>query len=98
MNLVPVRLHRCKLQWLKSGPCWTVEKALRDRGIPYELAPGPSRPSRRVVVLEHTGQSLYPAIELADGTWYREESRDMERAIRAGRLTERAAELARREP
>ena len=27
-----------------------------------------------------------PAIELEDGTWYREESAEMARAIRAGRL------------
>ena len=30
----------------------------------------------------------YPAIEFDDGTWYREESNDMEAAIRGGRLDE----------
>jgi len=55
-------------------------------GIDYELAPGPSRPSKRHELLEHTGQRLYPAIELEDGTWYREESADMVKTIRDGNL------------
>lgn len=25
-----VELYRCKLEWLKTGPCWKVEKALKD--------------------------------------------------------------------
>jgi hypothetical protein len=37
-------------------------------------------------MIEHTGQRLYPAIEFQDGTWYREESRDMETTIRDGEL------------
>ncbi len=81
-----VTTHRCRHEWLKSGPCWRVEKALKEMGIAYTLAPGPSRPSRRDLMLEHTGQRLYPAIELEDGTWYREESRDMATRIRDGRL------------
>jgi hypothetical protein len=72
-------------------PCWRVEKALREVGIEYTLAPGPSRPSKRDAMLEHTGQLLYPAIELEDGTWYREESKDMAKAIRDGKLREHAA-------
>ena len=59
-------------------------------GIDYELAPGPSRPSKRDEMIEHTGQKLFPAIEFEDGTWYREESTDMEKAIRDGTLMERA--------
>ena len=35
-----VELHRCKLEWLKTRPCWKVEKALKDMGIDYELARG----------------------------------------------------------
>ena len=85
-----VRLHRCKLGWLKAGACWRVEKALKEMNIEYELAPGPSRPSRREEVIAHTGQELYPAIEFENGVWYREESRDMARTIRAGQLMERA--------
>ena len=33
---------------------------------------------------------LYPAIEFENGTWYREESKEMERTIREGRLMEKA--------
>jgi hypothetical protein len=84
-----VTLHRCRFEWLRSGPCWRVEKALQDMGIDYRVAPGPSRPSKRARIIEHTGQRLYPAIEFEDGTWYREESKDMEEMIRAGKLTER---------
>jgi hypothetical protein len=81
-----VTLHRCRHEWLKSGPCWRVEKALKQMRVEYTLAPGPSRPNKRDAMLEHTGQRLYPAIELEDGTWYREESRDMAKRIRDGRL------------
>lgn len=81
-----VTLHRCRHEWLKTGPCWRVEKALIDMKVEYSLAPGPSRPSKRDAMVEHTGQRLYPAIELEDGTWYREESRDMAQRIRDGRL------------
>ncbi len=37
-------------------------------------------------VIEATGQSGLPAIELEDGTWYREESAAMAESIRAGRF------------
>ena len=87
-----VKLLRCSGQWvkIKAHPCWKVEKALQDMGIEYELAPGPVRRSKRDHMEEHTGQRLYPAIEFEDGTWYREESKDMERTIRAGTLMEKA--------
>ena len=87
-----ITLHRCRNEWVKVGghPCWKVEKALQDMGIEYTLAPGPVRRSKRDEMVEHTGQRLYPAIELEDGTWYRDESREMEKTIRDGRLMERA--------
>jgi hypothetical protein len=78
-------LHRCGTPW-QFGPCWRVEKALRDQGVPYEVVRGPWRPRNRAVVLEGTGQPLYPAIRLEDGSWYREESKEMALAIRAGRF------------
>jgi hypothetical protein len=84
---VAVTLHRCRNR-LKLGPCWKVEKALQEMGVPYELAVGPTRPGKRAVVIEHTGQNLYPAIEFENGTWYREESKYMEATIRAGKLME----------
>ena len=83
---MPVTLHRCRYVWWKAGPCWRVERALRDMGIAYTVAPGPSRPSDREQMLAHTGQQLYPAIEFENGIWYREESKDMETRIRAGKL------------
>ena len=87
--MAPLKLHRCSKGWLKMEwePCWKVEKALIDMGVPYERVTGPQLRSKRTLVREKTGQSAYPAIELADGTWYREESSDMERRIREGRLT-----------
>jgi hypothetical protein len=68
-----------------------VQKALDDQGIEYEIVPGPwPRRKNRTALLEGTGQALYPAIEFEDGTWYREESKDMEATIRAGKLMEKA--------
>jgi hypothetical protein len=84
------RLHRCRFEWLKTGPCWRVEKALQETGIDYERAPGPSRPSKRDEIIGDTGQRFYPAIEFEDGTWYREESKEMEKTIRNDKLSERA--------
>jgi len=88
-----VTLHRCRNEWVKVGghPCWKIEKALQDMGIDYVLAPGPVRRSKRDEMVENTGQKLYPAIEFEDGTWYREESKNMEKTIREGRLMDRAA-------
>lgn len=84
-----VKLHRCKVLWAKIGthPCWKVQKALDDQGIEYEVVPGPW-PGRkdRHAVKAGTGQSAYPAIEFEDGSWYREQSTDMARTIREGRL------------
>jgi hypothetical protein len=85
---VPVKLHRCRTQWLKIGghPCWRVEKALQDAGIDYERVPGPVSRKNRQHMVEHTGQTKYPAIEFEDESWYREESKEMAARIRAGKL------------
>jgi hypothetical protein len=83
-----VKLHRCRTPW-KFGPCWTVQKALDDQGIDYAVVRGPWRPRNRVAVIEGTGQPLYPAIQFDDGRWYREESREMARTVREGRLIEK---------
>ncbi len=87
-----VKLHRCSGQWIKikAHPCWRVEKALKDMGIQYERVPGPMARGKRTTVLQGTGQAMYPAIQFEDGSWYREESKEMERTIREGRLMERA--------
>jgi glutathione S-transferase len=85
---VAVKLHRCPATWAKmSGhPCWRVQSALDDMGVEYEVVKEPLLRGRRAAVIEATGQKSLPAIELEDGTWYREESAEMARAIRAGRL------------
>lgn len=57
------------------------------------MAPTFPRGRRREIV-EHTGQHFLPAIELADGTWYRESSKAMAETIRAGKLFDRAESLA----
>ena len=83
-----IKLHRCSYEWvkIKAHPCWKVEKALHDAGIEYELAPGPRKKDEREAIISGTGQKLYPAIQYEDGTWYREQSKDMERTIREGKL------------
>jgi len=84
-----VKLHRCGATWLKVGvhPCWVVEKALQEQGVAYEVVKEPTLGrSKRTAVIDATGQSALPAIEREDGTWYREQSKDMAAAIRDGRL------------
>ena len=83
-----IKLHRCGGQWvmIKGHPCWRVEKALMDMGVDYERVPGPLSRSKRKALKAGTGQDKYPAIQLEDGTWYREESKEMEKRIREGRL------------
>jgi glutaredoxin len=83
-----VKLHRSGAQWFKIGahPCWKVEKALIDSGIEYERVHGPLSRKKRDAIAAATGQRQYPAIEFEDGTWYREQSKDMAATIRAGQL------------
>jgi Glutathione S-transferase, N-terminal domain len=90
-----VRLLRCSREWVKVGghPCWRVQSALDDMGIEYEIAPGPPNPwqrDQRTELIEKTGGHKYPAIVFEDGSTYREESKDMAKEIRAGRLFEYA--------
>jgi hypothetical protein len=87
-----VKLHRCLSQWvkIKGHPCWKVEKALQEMGIDYVRVPGPLARGKREAVIAGTGQQRYPAIQFEDGSWYREQSKDMERTIRAGELMGKA--------
>jgi glutaredoxin len=88
-----VKLLRCSGQWakIKAHPCWKVEKALQDMGIDYERVNLPTGRSKRDEIESLTGQKKYPAIQFEDGSVYREESKDMERTIRDGKLMEKAA-------
>ena len=82
-----VKLHTCGATWLKidAHPCWTVEKALKERGVEFEAIREPTFPrSRRKAVEEHTDQRLLPVIENADGTWIRDDSRALIERINAG--------------
>lgn len=83
-----VKLHRCRLTWLKIGPhpCWKVQKTLDEEGVDYELIPGPLRD--RSALQKISGQGKYPAIEFEDGRVYREESKDMVARIHAGTLAD----------
>jgi glutathione S-transferase len=85
-----VKLHRCKNIWIKFGghPCWKVQKALDEQGIPYEVDPMPWSPRKRDETERRTGQKKYPWIEFEDGSIYREESKDMAQRIEDGKLNE----------
>ena len=85
-----VKLHRCPTMWAKVGPhpCWKVQKALDTAGIDYEVVKGPLRRGQRDELEAKTGQRLYPVIEFSDGTFYREEGKDMAARIEAGKLFE----------
>ena len=87
-----VKLLRCSGQWvkIKAHPCWKVEKALQDMSIEYERVNLPSGRGNRDEISAITGQKKYPAIQFEDGSVYREESKDMERTIRDGKLMEKA--------
>jgi glutathione S-transferase len=69
-----------------------VKKALDEAGIDYEQVKHPSvGRGRRTELKELTGQDRLPAIEFADGRVLREESADMVKRIKGGRLEEGAA-------
>jgi hypothetical protein len=58
-------------------------------GIDYDTVEAsglPWRRNSRTALLAATGQSMYPAIVFADGSFYREESAEMAKKIRAGEL------------
>ena len=66
-----------------------MQSALDEQSIAYEIVKAPTFPrGRRKEVIEHTGQHHLPAIELEDGSWYRDDSRAMARRISAGHLFE----------
>jgi glutaredoxin len=87
-----VKLLRCSGQWvkIKAHPCWKVEKALQDMSIDYERVNLPTGKGNRSDIEAITGQRKYPAIQFEDGSVYREESKDMEATIRAGKLIDKA--------
>jgi glutathione S-transferase len=84
---VAVKLHRCSGMFIKGPhPCWKVQKALEDAGIEYEVVKHPIRRSKRDDYVKLTGQKLYPAIELEDGTVIRRESAELVEMVRSGQI------------
>jgi len=85
-----IKLHRCGNLWVKLGghPCWKVQKALDEAGIPYEVNKEPWLRSKRDETRRRTAQSGYPWIEFEDGSIYREESKEMAQRIKEGKLSE----------
>jgi glutaredoxin len=85
---VAVKLHRCSTMWVKGPhPCLQVQKALDEAGVDYEVVKHPAFPrSRRTDYIALTGQKLFPAVQLEDGTVIREQSKDLAARIRAGNL------------
>ncbi len=83
-----VKLHRCGTMWLKidAHPCWRVQKSLDEAGVEYEVVKHPLMRGKRTEVEEKTGQKALPAIELEDGRWIREESKDLSARVREDRL------------
>ncbi len=67
-------------------PCWKVQQALDDTGVQYEIVE--EKYFGRGPTLERTGQKRFPWIEFEDGSVYREESKEMTRRIRDGKLAE----------
>ena len=66
-----------------------MQSALDEQSIEYEIVKAPTFPrGRRKELIEHTGQHHLPAIELADGSWYRDDSGKMAERISAGQLFE----------
>jgi hypothetical protein len=94
------KLHRCSNHWAKLAghPCWRVEKALDDMGVKYELVLGPVRRGKRDMLESLSGQRQYPVNEFEDGSVDREQSMDLERTIRDGKLMEHARGAAAAEP
>jgi hypothetical protein len=91
---VAVKLHRCRFGFLKFDICTRVQDALDDMDIEYELVFHPISRRKRQGVVQLSGQKYYPVIEFEDGSIYREESKDMAAAIRAGKLDEKRGAAA----
>jgi hypothetical protein len=79
--------------WAKFGahPCYRVQKALDAQGVDYEIVQEGSafKSGSRGPTIEKTGQKKFPWIEFEDGSVYREESAEMAKTIREGKLAEK---------
>jgi len=83
-----IRLHRCSWTFVHTDldACWKVQRALDERGIPYEIVKHGYGKGARPEVERLSGQRLLPVIEFEDGTAYRAQSDEMAARVRAGTL------------
>jgi glutaredoxin len=83
-----IKLHRCTVTWIKGPhPCWKVQKAFDEAGVPYEVVKHPPLRGRRDELEALSGQRKLPVVEFEDGRTLREESSELAARIRAGELT-----------
>ena len=88
-----VKLHRCRFEWwIQAKDRAVLEGREGARGHGHRL-----RARSRALSTEQArrddrahGAEALSGIELEDGMWYREESKDMEKTIRDGKPMERA--------
>jgi glutathione S-transferase len=66
-----------------------VQRELDKAGIGYEIVRGPVGKAKRDELAQLSGQRLYPVIEFDNGSFYREQSKDMAETIKSGRLMEK---------
>jgi glutathione S-transferase len=87
---VAVKLHRCSWTFVHTDldACWRVQRALNEKGIPYEVVKHGYGKGPRPDVQALSGQRLLPVIEFEDGTTYRAESAEMAARVSAGGLFE----------
>ena len=89
-----VKLHRCPSIWVKTKGHPVLEGAEGARRPGHRLRArrrGRGRAGRAARPCSKApARRSYPAIEFENGTWYREQSKEMERTIREGRLMEKA--------
>ena len=84
-----IKLHRCPVGFLNTSfhGCYQAQKALDEAGVDYEVAKQPALRWNRKEIERRTGQRALPVLELEDGTMLREESADLARRVREGRLS-----------
>jgi glutathione S-transferase len=85
-----IKLHRCSWTFAHTGldACWRVQRALDERGVPYEVVKHGFVRGPRPEVVALSGQRMLPVIEFEDGSAYRAESAEMAARVRAGKLFE----------
>ena len=83
-----IRLHRCSWTFLHTDldACWKVQRALDEKGVPYEIVKHGYGKGARPDVEALSGQRLLPVIEFEDGSAYRAQSDEMAARVRAGTL------------